>query len=203
VTIVDAGIGNVRSVLRMFEAVDCEAEIVCSPTDAIRAERLVLPGIGAFDAGMSALNAGWRAVLDDLALGRKIPVLGICLGMQLLARRSEEGSADGLGWITAEVKRIETGGDRNLKIPHMGWARVTPVRPNPLIPANEGDQRFYHVHSYKVVCDDPADVIATVEYGSEFTTAIQKGNVFGVQFHPEKSHRFGMALMRRFAALPC
>lgn len=203
VTIVDAGIGNIRSVLRMFEAVDCEAEIVCSPAEAATAERLVLPGIGAFDAGMSALNAGWRGVLDELALNRKVPILGICLGMQLLCRSSEEGATRGLGWVAADVTRIDTKGDQNLKIPHMGWARVIPARPNPLIPADEGEQRFYHVHSYRVVCDDPADVIGTVQYGDEFTTAIQKDNIFGVQFHPEKSHRFGMALMRRFATLPC
>ena len=203
VAIVDADIGNVRSVLRMFESVDCEAEIISSPMEAARVQRLVLPGIGAFDAGMSALNAGWRDVLDELACKRKIPILGICLGMQLLCRRSEEGSAAGLGWIEADVKRIDTKGDRKLKIPHMGWTRVTPIRPNPLIPVNEGEQRFYHVHSYRVVCDNAADVIATVDYGGQFTTAIQKGNIFGVQFHPEKSHRFGMALIRRFAALPC
>lgn len=203
VTIVDAGIGNIRSVLRMFEAVDCEAEIVSSPAGATTAERLVLPGIGAFDAGMSALNAGWRGVLDELALNQKIPILGICLGMQLLCRSSEEGAATGLGWVAADVTRIDTKGARNLKIPHMGWARVIPARPNPLIPTDEGEQRFYHVHSYRVVCDEPGDVIGTVEYGDQFTTAIQKDNIFGVQFHPEKSHRFGMALMRRFATLPC
>jgi glutamine amidotransferase len=203
VTIIDADIGNVRSVLRMFEAVDAEAQIVSTPGEAARAERLVLPGIGAFDAGMSALNAGWRDVLDDLALRRQVPILGICLGMQLLCRRSEEGRATGLGWIAADVERIDAKGDRNLKIPHMGWARVKAIRPNPLIPEDEGGQRFYHVHSYQVVCDDPADVIATVEYGGEFTTAVQKDNILGVQFHPEKSHRFGMALIRRFATLTC
>jgi glutamine amidotransferase len=201
--IVDADIGNVRSVLRMFEAVDCEAQIVSSPAEAARAERLVLPGIGAFDAGMSALNAGWRDILDELVLKRKIPVLGICLGMQLLCRQSEEGSASGLGWIAADVERIEINRNRKLKIPHMGWARVKPVRPNPLIPEDQGEQRFYHVHSYRVVCDDPADVIATVEYGGDFTTAIQKDNILGVQFHPEKSHRFGMALIWRFANFTC
>lgn len=200
VTIVDADIGNVRSVLRMFEAVDCEAKIAGSPAEAQTAERLVLPGIGAFDAGMGALNGGWRDILDELALAREIPILGICLGMQLLCRSSEEGSASGLGWVAADVKRIDTNGDRSLKIPHMGWAVVHPTQPNPLIPSGEGEQRFYHVHSYRVVCDDSADVIGTVDYGSCFTTAIQKGNIFGVQFHPEKSHRFGMALMRRFAA---
>jgi glutamine amidotransferase len=203
VAIVDAEIGNVTSVLRMFEAADCDAQIVSSPDEAKKARRLVLPGIGAFDAGMAALEGGWRETLDELALERKIPVLGICLGMQLLCRRSEEGQSAGLGWIDGEVTRIDVGRDSGLKIPHMGWAEVRPVRDNPLIPADDGPQRFYHVHSYKMECRDAGDVIATVDYGGDFTTAVQKGNIFGVQFHPEKSHRFGMALIRRFAALPC
>ena len=203
VTIVDCGIGNVKSVLRMFEWVEVGAEIAATPDAAADCNRLVLPGVGAFDAGMAALNAGWREVLDHVALERQAPVLGICLGMQLLCRRSEEGEKDGLGWIEADVKRLDTGGDPRLKIPHMGWAEVRAVRANPLIPGDEGEQRFYHVHSYRAVCDDPADVIATVDYGTQFTTALSRGNIFGVQFHPEKSHRFGMALMRRFAAIPC
>ena len=203
VTIVDCGIGNVKSVLRMFEWVEVGAEIADTPDAAAACNRLVLPGVGAFDAGMAALDAGWREVLDHVARERRAPVLGICLGMQLLCRRSEEGEKDGLGWIEADVKRLDTGGDPRLKVPHMGWAEVHAVRANPLIPGDEGEQRFYHVHSYRAVCDDPADVIATVDYGKEFTTAVSRGNIFGVQFHPEKSHRFGMALMRRFATIPC
>jgi glutamine amidotransferase len=203
VTIVDCGIGNVKSVLRMFEWVDATAEIVSDPFKAARCSRLVLPGVGAFDAGMAALNRGWRQALDHVALERKAPVLGICLGMQLLCRRSEEGQASGLGWVEADVKRLDTGGDPRLKIPHMGWSVVTPEQANPLIPSDEGEQRFYHVHSYRAVCDDRRDVIGTVSYGTQFTTAVRHGNIFGVQFHPEKSHRFGMALMRRFATLPC
>lgn len=203
VTIVDCGIGNIKSVQRMFQAVDVNAEIASEPSAAASAKRLVLPGVGAFDAGMAALNRGWRELLDELALRRRIPVLGICLGMQLLCRRSEEGVADGLGWVEADVRRIDTGGDPRLKIPHMGWAAVEPVRPNPLIPDDDGPQRFYHVHSYRAVCDDAADEIARVTYGRPFTSAVQKDNILGVQFHPEKSHKFGMALMRRFATRPC
>lgn len=203
VTIVDCGIGNVKSVLRMLEYVDATAEVVADPSDAVDCRRLVLPGVGAFDAGMAALNSGWRDVLDKVALERRAPVLGICLGMQLLCRGSEEGQASGLGWLAADVKRLDTGGDPRLKLPHMGWAEVRAVRNNPLIATDEAEQRFYHDHAYRAVCDDPADVIATAEYGTEFTTAVQRGNILGVQFHPEKSHRFGMALLRRFASLPC
>jgi glutamine amidotransferase len=202
VTIVDAGIGNVRSVLRMFEAIEVDAELTDDPAALGSCRRLVLPGVGAFDAGMAAL-AGWREALDEVAIQRRAPVLGICLGMQLLCRRSEEGTAAGLGWVAADVVRIDTGGDPRLKIPHMGWAEVTPLRPNRLIPDDEGEQRFYHTHSYRAVCDNPRDVIAEVTYGTRFTTAVSHDNIHGVQFHPEKSHRFGMALMRRFAALPC
>jgi glutamine amidotransferase len=202
VTIVDCGIGNVKSVFRMLEYVDATAEIVSDPADAATCKRLVLPGVGAFDAGMAALNRGWRDVLDEVALKRRAPVLGICLGMQLLCRRSEEGQANGLGWIAADVKRLDTGGDPRLKLPHMGWADVQAVRPNPLMAADK-EQRFYHDHGFRAVCDEPADVIATASYGTEFTTAVEHGNILGVQFHPEKSHRFGMALLRRFASLPC
>lgn len=203
VTIVDCGIGNVKSVLRMFEYVDATADIISDPAEAVECQRLVLPGVGAFDAGMAALNRGWREVLDKVALERRAPVLGICLGMQLLCRGSEEGEASGLGWIAADVERLDTGGDTRLKLPHMGWAEVRAVRKNPLITDDEGEQRFYHDHGYRAVCDDPADVIATADYGTQFTTAIQHDNIYGVQFHPEKSHRFGMALLHRFASLPC
>jgi glutamine amidotransferase len=204
VTIIDAGIGNVRSVLRMFEEIDADARLVDDPRDAADAQRLVLPGVGAFDAGMAALNGGgWRETLDRLALERRIPVLGICLGMQLLCRGSEEGKVPGLSWVAADVRRLDTGGDPRFKVPHMGWADVTPTRANALIEHDHEIPRYYHAHSYRAVCDDPGDVIGTATYGTEFTTAIQSGNIYGVQFHPEKSHRFGMELLRRFASLPC
>jgi glutamine amidotransferase len=203
VTIVDCGIGNIRSVQRMFQAVDAEAEIVTDPARLMNSARVVLPGVGAFDAGMTALGAGWIQALNRAALERKVPVLGICLGMQLLCRRSEEGKLPGLGWIAADVVRIETGGDRPLKLPHMGWAVVTPAKPNPLLPLNEPEQRFYHVHTYRAQCDNAEDVLATSEYGTKFTTAVSRDNIYGVQFHPEKSHRFGMGLLRRFIEIPC
>jgi glutamine amidotransferase len=123
--------------------------------------------------------------------------------MQLLCRRSQEGSLPGLGWIAADVVRLDRRGDERLKIPHMGWTVTRPAKPNPLIPADEGEQRFYYVHTYRAVCDRPEDVLATATYGTEFTSAVHRDNVYGVQFHPEKSHRYGMALMRRFLDIPC
>lgn len=202
VTIIDCGIGNIKSVQRMFQAADGEAEIVSDPAALAGARRIALPGVGAFDAGMSALGQGWIERLNEMVIERKVPLIGICLGMQLLCRRSEEGVLPGLGWIAADVRKFDLGGDTKLKIPHMGWSVVTPTRDNPLIPSDEGEQRFYHVHKYRAVCDREEDVLATATYGTTFTTAVHRDNVWGVQFHPEKSHRFGMALMRRFLAMP-
>jgi glutamine amidotransferase len=203
VTIIDCGIGNIKSVQRMFEAAEGSAEIVDDPAQLGTPRRIALPGVGAFDAGMSALQEGWIEPLSRLALEQGVPVLGICLGMQLLCRRSEEGVKPGLGWIEADIVKLDTGGDPKLKIPHMGWSEVTATRANPLIPADEGEQRFYHVHKYRALCDDQQDVLATAVYGTSFTTAVNRGNIYGVQFHPEKSHRFGLALMRRFLSIPC
>lgn len=204
VTIVDCGIGNIRSVLRMFEAAGASARIVDDPGAIGDCRRLVLPGVGAFDAGMAALKeGGWIEPLNHIALELRKPVLGICLGMQLLCRRSEEGIRPGLGWIEADVVRIDTGGDPALKIPHMGWTVTEPTGPNPLLPEGEEELRFYYVHKYRARCDSRENVLATARYGTDFDCAINRDNIFGVQFHPEKSHRFGMALMRRFAALPC
>lgn len=203
VTIVDCGIGNIKSVARMFEVAEADVHVVNDPAALDGCERLVLPGVGAFDAGMSVLNRGWIEPLGRLALGRKVPVLGICLGMQLLCRRSDEGALPGLGWIQADVIKLDIGDNSHLKVPHMGWSVVTATKPNPLIPVDEGEQRFYHTHKYRAVCDSQDDVLATAEYGKTFTTAIWHGNIYGVQFHPEKSHRFGLSLIQRFLKISC
>lgn len=202
VTIVDAGLGNALSVLRMFEAAEVDAEVTRDPSALKDSRRIVLPGVGAYDAGVTALTP-WRSALDDAVLRRKAPLLGICLGMQLLCRGSEEGKLPGLGWIAADVHKLDTSEYPRLKIPHMGWAEVRAKRANPLIAQESSEQRYYHVHTYRAVCDDPRDVIATAHYGREFTTAFGHSNIFGVQFHPEKSHRFGKELLRRFVRLPC
>lgn len=196
--------GNFSSVINIVEKVGGQAEIVASPHQVENFDKVIIAGVGAFDNGMSAIVDGnWRAALDHAALVRRVPVLGICLGMQLLCKSSEEGRLPGLGWIEADVRRFRLPADSALKIPHMGWNTLDVAKSNPLIPEGEGEQRFYFVHSYHVVCADPTDVLARTHHGYDVTAAVSRGNIFGVQFHPEKSHRFGMALMRRFVEMPC
>jgi imidazole glycerol-phosphate synthase subunit HisH len=203
IAIVDCGIGNIRSVHRMFEAIGVDASVVSKPEDALSCQRLVLPGVGAFDAGMRAIHErGWHEMLNHLALSRRVPLLGICLGMQLLCRRSDEGLLPGLGWIAADVIAFQRS-QLNLKIPHMGWNNIRTTQDNQLIPIDIEEQRFYHVHKYHVVCDSDASVLGVTHYGYDFATIIHRANIYGVQFHPEKSHKFGMNLLRRFSQIKC
>ncbi len=163
------------------------------------AGKLILPGVGAFDRAMDRLRqSGLAKVLTELVLGDGIPVLGVCLGMQLLTEESEEGSRPGLGWIRGRCRRIDASGSDSLKVPHIGWANLQIERASPIFPEVDEDNRFYFVHSYHVRSEDPAAVAATVHYGGTLCAAVSAGNVHGVQFHPEKSHRFGMRLLQRF-----
>ena len=205
IVIVDYGMGNLASIKNMLKKVGADARISADAREVAAASKLVLPGVGAFDAGMSNLETrGLRTVLDDLVLGRHVPVLGICLGMQLLGKSSEEGELPGLGWIQATTIRFRfEGGDRTLRVPHMGWNVVNPAARPGLFDGLHDAPRFYFVHSYHMVCSDPSDVLATASYGFQFNAAIERGNVAGVQFHPEKSHRFGMELLRNFAEAQC
>ena len=203
IAIVDSGVSNIRSVANMMAKAGIPTEITTEPKRISVATKLILPGVGAFDAGMRALRRnGLREVLDERVLENAIPVLGICLGMQLLARGSGEGDEPGLGWVDAEVVRFAFPPDApQLKVPHMGWNVVTPTHPSPLFDDLEADARFYFVHSFHLRCCQEKDVLATATYGYRFTAAVGRANVYGVQFHPEKSHRFGMALLQRFAKL--
>lgn len=202
ITIVDYGMGNLGSVANMLRRIGADCEVTGDPVRLADASRILLPGVGAFDAAMERINAaGIRPVLEDKALRQKVPVLGICLGMQLLTRGSEEGTLPGLGWIQGQTRRLPTDG--GLKVPHMGWNVATRTRTCPLAEGLEGEIRFYFVHSYCVRTDDPQHTVLEAHYGIDFAAAVQRDNIMGAQFHPEKSHRFGMQLLKNFAELPC
>lgn len=200
IVIVDYGVGNVGSILNMFKRLNVEASVSSSASDIERADKLILPGVGAFDHGMGSLNSsGLRPVLDRQVLDRKTPVLGICLGMQLLTEGSEEGKEPGLGWIAGRTVKFRFEPGQRKRVPHMGWNVVTPTGTDTLFRDLDEDHGFYFVHSYYVTCRSATDVLATTPYGVEFVSAVQKDNVFGAQFHPEKSHKHGMRLLKNFA----
>ncbi|MGQ0825725.1 MAG: imidazole glycerol phosphate synthase subunit HisH [Actinomycetota bacterium] len=197
VAVVDAGIGNIRSVENAFAVLDCKVEVASSPAALAASTHVVLPGVGGFGDGMAALREGdWVEALGDAVLRQGRPFLGICLGMQLLAARgTEHGEHAGLGWIDGTVDRLPDAAD--IRVPHIGWNDVEPTAPSPLF--TEPDA-FYFVHSYALAPRSPA-AVAVTEHGRPFAAAVQRDHVFGVQFHPEKSHRAGLALLRRFLAV--
>lgn len=200
ITIVDYGMGNLGSISNILRYVGEQARVTSDPEAIRQAEKLILPGVGAFDAAMARINDGpIRAALDESVVERKVPVLGICLGMQLLTRGSEEGSTPGLGWIDAETVRFPA--QPGLKVPHMGWNTVEPTGENPLTRSLPEGSRFYFVHSYYVRTRDPAHAMLKAFHGVSFDAGICRDHIFGVQFHPEKSHKFGMNLLRSFASL--
>lgn len=199
VSVLEYGIGNVGSVLNMLKRLDADPILVRTPDEIRAAERLLIPGVGAFDRGMAMLEApGLDDAIREFA-PRGNPILGICLGMQLLLDGSEEGSAPGLGLVPGHSVRFAEDGTR--RVPHMGWNRITATRPAPILSEVPEENRFYFVHSFHAVPASDDDVLATTEYGDRFSSMIQRENVIGAQFHPEKSHLFGMELLRSFAQL--
>jgi glutamine amidotransferase len=201
IVIVDYGVGNVGSVHNMLRKIGARARVSGAAGDVAGARKLILPGIGHFGSGMAKLKAtGLIPVLEEQVLQRRKPVLGICLGMQMMTRGSEESSVAGLGWVDATTRRFAESAE--LRVPHMGWNVVRPRNGSQLFDAAANEpERFYFVHSYFVHAADPQHVAATCSYGCEFAASFEVGNLYGVQFHPEKSHLFGMALLRRFVAL--
>lgn len=202
IVIVDYGLGNLASVLNMFKKIGVKDAIIsCKIEDLCAANKILLPGVGAFDTGMDNLErSGLIPVLNKKALEEKVPVLGICLGMQLLTRRSDEGIKKGLGWIDAETIKFNPDPALKLKVPNMGWSYIKVNRSNPLIEM-ESKSRFYFVHSYHVSCFDQNQSLATSNFGIDYTCMVNKDNIFGTQFHPEKSLRFGMRVLENFARL--
>ena len=200
IAVIDFGMGNIGSIINMLKKIGAESTATSDASEISRAEKIILPGVGSFDKGMqNIMDRNILPVLQTKAFEEKVPVLGICLGMQLLTRSSEEGRLPGLGMVDADTVRFKTDHhNAKLKIPHMGWNHVTICKPSPLT-RNLGDEpRYYFVHSYHVVCDNPSDTILKTSYGIEFTSAFQKDNIAGVQFHPEKSHTFGIRLLSNF-----
>jgi glutamine amidotransferase len=201
IVIVNYGTGNLGSMLNIFKRIGVPAVIEFDPERIARAQKLILPGVGAFDAAMDRINRvpGLREVLDAKALSECIPILGVCLGMQLLTSGSEEGGLPGFGWIPGAAYRFPKAA--GLKVPHMGWSVAKPISASPLTVDSGEDARYYFAHSYYVRTEDPAHVLLRTNYGIEFDSGICRDNIFGLQFHPEKSHRFGMKILQNFANL--
>jgi imidazole glycerol-phosphate synthase subunit HisH len=201
ITIIDYNMGNLGSILNMCKRIGVEAQIAKDIEMIYKANKILLPGVGAFDAAVSQIDkSGLREILIQKANFDKIPFLGICLGMQLLTLSSEEGSLKGLGLIEANTLKFSFEG-MDMKVPHMGWNFVKPVNESALIKGFTEEFRFYFVHSYYVKCKHINNVIMQTEYGFRFDSIIQKDNIFGAQFHPEKSHKYGMKLLENFSKL--
>lgn len=200
IVIIDYGMGNLRSILNKIEKMGFDAIISSESVDIQRADKLILPGVGSFDSGMDNLKKyELISSLTKKVIEEKTPILGICLGMQLLTKSSEEGTKAGLSWVNASCKKFNFDTRAlNLKIPHMGWNSISIRKEDPLLENISTGSKFYFVHSYHVVCNDPTILLATVEYGHEVTSIIKKENIYGTQFHPEKSHTEGLTLLKNF-----
>lgn len=201
IVIVDYGLGNLGSIQNILRKAGAEARLAPAPDDLAGAGRIILPGVGSFDAAIRSLRRlGFVEPLAQLVRKERVPILGICLGMQLFSRGSAEGTEPGLGWLEADTVAFDFAENPlGLKVPHMGWNGVTPCRLPPFFADGEDGPRFYFVHSFHLRCHDPGDVLATTTYGYEFPSAVCRGNILGTQFHPEKSHRFGLHFFRAFA----
>jgi glutamine amidotransferase len=203
ITIIDYGLGNIKAFVNVYQRLNIPLVVARNINDLKEASKIILPGVGAFDHAMQLLQrSGMREMLDDLVLNKKLPVIGVCVGMQIMALSSEEGNLTGLGWINGNVKKFDI---RLLHhrphLPHMGWNNVVPLKQNGLVKELEKELRFYFLHSYYFECNDRDDVVAETEYGNRFSCVVNHENIYGVQFHPEKSHHNGVELLKNFGNL--
>jgi glutamine amidotransferase len=203
ITVIDYGMGNIGSVLNMLRYLGARPTVATEPNHLLGAKGIVLPGVGHFDRAMESLtSSGMADSLREAAINSEVPVLGICLGMQLMCKSSEEGSVSGLSLVDAQVRRFNFVNKLALKIPHMGWNNVMVQRNGTILGDSGGSpDRFYFVHSYHVSCENTEDIIGVTSYGVNFVSAFQRKNIIGVQFHPEKSHKYGLRLLDNFLKL--
>ncbi len=201
VSIVDYGLGNVQAFYNIYQRLNFPVEVVKTSEHLERAQKLILPGVGAFDWAMNKLDrSGLRDVLDDLVLNKSVPVLGVCVGMQMMASRSEEGRLPGLGWLDAEVSRLNVDHSDANPLPHMGWNDISPISKRTVF-KEMLSPRFYFLHSYCIRPKCASIILSRTFYGENFVSAVGKDNIFGTQFHPEKSHKCGIQLLRNFAEM--
>jgi glutamine amidotransferase len=202
IAIVDYGLGNISAFANVLAKINQPFVVARSSGDLQNASKIILPGVGSFDYALMLLErSGMVERLNAMVLHEKTPVLGVCVGMQMMTAGSEEGVRGGLGWIDADVRKFAGSSRRAIRVPHMGWNNVLPSREHELTDGLDAESRFYFLHSYYVSCRDESDILATTEYGGRFTCAIAHKNIYGVQFHPEKSHRWGNQLLENFARL--
>ena len=202
IIVIDYGAANLGSMRNMLKRIGVDAMVTSDVATIEGADKIILPGVGSFDQGVEALaKSGLIDPLRRKVLEDRIPILGVCLGAQLLGLGSEEGTKSGLGIVAMTCQRLPSDLSSGIRVPHMGWNYVKLKRKNALLAGLGGDARFYFVHSYYMVCDDESDVLTTTKYGIEFASMICQGNIYGAQFHPEKSHRFGLKLLQNFVEL--
>ena len=204
ITIIDYGFGNIRAFVNVYERLNIPISVAKTADDLQAASKIILPGVGAFDHAMRKLNnSGMRDAIQKLVWDQQVPILGVCVGMQILGHSSDEGKLPGLGWIDGIVAKFDTyASDTKIQLPHMGWNTIHPTNnDNPLLESLSSDSRFYFLHSYYFQCHNQIDTIATTEYEIQFTSALNSRNTYGVQFHPEKSHHWGIQLLKNFADL--
>jgi len=203
IAIVDYGLGNVKAFAHVYKKMNKQAIIAKQAKDLVNATKIILPGVGAFDEAMKHLErSGMRKILEEMVFNHRTPVLGICVGMQMLSLSSEEGNASGLGWLDGVVKKFNFPSNiNNLYVPHMGWNSICPAKENALLRKLDQGSRFYFLHSYYLHCNRDEDAIAFTDYGGCFVCAVNHENIYGVQFHPEKSHQWGVQLLKNFAEL--